>query len=196
MSRRKAGREAGRPRTPSRLVYDDWVYGVHVKGWQTDTPEIAYIVYVRSWTGSIVCTTHYIREWWDELMGKDKSDVQKTYVQKALAAKAPAGKGSFASDASLAASCPALHEFLTLSSLPDGTARTPSTVLFFSDGGLWKAVLNERDAGLCLWATGESLPQLWDELEARLTAPVVDWRPSGRPAASKPPAKGVDKRKG
>lgn len=194
MSRKKARRDAGRPRTPSRLVYDDRVHGVHVKGYQTDTPEIAYIVYVRSWSGSVLCTTHYIREWWDHLMGKEKQEIQRSYVQKALGAKAPTGKGAAASDATLAAACPALHEFLTLCQLPDGTARTTATLLVFSEGGLWKACLCERDAGLNLWATAESLQGLWDELEARLTAPVVDWRPSRRPAVPAAQKGKVDKK--
>lgn len=195
MRRHKGGKDASRPRTPSRLVFDDWVFGTHVRGWQYDTPETCYLVYSRSWSGSIVCTTHFVREWWDSLMGDKKSEVQRSYVQKALQAKAPSGKGSLASDAALAASCPALHEFLTLSVLPDGTPRTPSSLCFFSDGGLWKAVLNERDTGLTLWATGESLPQLWEELEARLTAPVVDWRPGRQLKPEKSPARGVDKKR-
>jgi hypothetical protein len=195
MSRSKARKDAGRPRTPSRLVYDDWVHGVHVRGYQTDTPEISYIVYVRSWTGSVICTTHYVREWWDHLMAKEKHDAQSSYVQKALAGKAGTSPGAAASDASLAAACPALHEFLTLSVLPSGAARTTSTLLVFVEGGLWKAVLNERDAGLSLWATAESLQGLWDELEARLTAPAVDWRPSRRSAPSQPQGGAVDKRR-
>jgi len=194
MSRKKAHRDVGRPRTPSRLVYDDWVYGVHVRGYQTDTMEISYVVYVRSWSGSVLCTTHFIREWWDHLMAEKKQEVHRSYVQKALGAKAPSGKGAAASDATLASSCPALHEFLTLSQLPDGTARTTSTLLVFSESGLWKACLCERDAGLNLWATAESLQGLWDELEARLTAPAVDWRPSKRPAST-PAQKGRVDRK-
>jgi len=195
MGKRKGRKDAARPRTPGRLVYEDWVYGVHVRGYQYDTPEICFLVYCRCWGGATVATTHFVREWWDNLMAEKKGEIQRSYVQKALQSKAPQGKGSLASDSALAATCPALHEFLTLSVLPDGTTRTPSTLCFFSDGGLWKAVLNEKDLGLCLWATGESLPQLWEELEARLTAPVVDWRAARVLGPAKAPVKGVDKRR-
>jgi len=195
MSKLKARKDAGRPRIPSRLVFDDWLYGIHVRGYQTDLGEVSYIVYVRSYTGSVVATTHFVREWWEHLMAEKKSEIQRSYVQKALGSKAPAGAGSGASDSTLAQACPALHEFLTLCQLPDGTARTPSTLLVFVDGGLWKACLHERDAGLNLWATGESLAQLWEELEARLTAPVVDWRASGRTPVPQPAKKAVDKRR-
>jgi len=195
MSHRKARKDAGRPRTPSRLVYDDWPCRKHIRGYQTDSWDICYLVFVRSWSGSVLCTTHFVREWWDAMSNPKKQEVMRTYVEKALGAKASPGKGAAASDSALAATCPALHEFLTLSQLPDGTARTPSTLSLFSDGGLWKAALNEKDSGLVLWATGESLAQLWDELEARLTAPVVDWRPSKPYAGPRTPAKGVDKKK-
>jgi len=194
MSRKKPRTDAGRPRTPSRLVYDDWVCGCHVKGYATVDKGTTFIVFVKAWSGSVLCTTRYVSEWWEFLVGTKQQEVMKSYVSKALAAKAPAGKGAAATDSTLAASCPALHEFLTLSVLPGGATRTPSTLLVFSEGGLWKAALNERDAGLVLWATAESLQGLWDELEARLTADVVDWRvskPYGAAAASK---KRVDKK--
>lgn len=181
----KTGKDAGRPRQPSKLVYDDWHHGLHVRGWATESEDTVYVVYTRGHYGSILCTNRYVREWWEALMGDQKHAVQKSYVLSALGASAPGGKGACASDASLAETCPALHEFLTLCVLPGGATRSPATLLVFSEGGLWKAVLNERDAGLNLWATAESLQGLWSELEARLTAPVVDWRPA-RPRTSAP----------
>jgi len=194
MSRKKSRKDAGRPRIPSRLVYDDWVWGVHVRGYANMQKGTTFIVFVRAWSGSVLCTTHYISEWWEFLMAAKQQEVMKSYVTKALATKAPGGKGAAASDSSLAATCPALHEFLTLSVLPDGTARTPSTLLIFSEGGLWKACLHERDASLNLWATGGTLQELWEELEARLTADVVDWKAAKDRGASVPTGKKVDKR--
>lgn len=195
MSRRKARKDAGRPRIPSRRVYEDWFGGVRVVGYESTSGDIVYLLYLRGYRGNVLATTHYPQEWWESLSHPTKMERHTSYVQKALGAASPSGKGAAASDADLAASCPALHEFLTLCQLPDGSARTPATLLVFSEGGLWKACLNERDAGLNLWATAESLQSLWCELEARLTAPVVDWRPSKRPAVQKAPPVVVDKPK-
>lgn len=195
MSRRKAGKEAGRPRIPSRRVYEDWFGGVRVVGYEWSLGDIVYLLYLRGYRGTVHATTHYPREWWDSLPHPTKMEKHRSYVQKALGSSSPAGKGAAATDADLDASCPALHEFLTATQLPDGSARTVSTLLVFTEGGLWKACLNERDAGVNLWATAETLQALWAELEARLTAPMVDWRPSRRPPASQPVQKPVDKPK-
>lgn len=194
MSSRRGRKDAARPRIPSRLVFEDWIYGVHVRGYRSDSHDVAYLVYVKAWSGSTICTIHFPLDWWNSLMGDKKNAIQKSYVQKALGAKAPGGGGITANDAALASACPALHEFLTLSVLPDGSTRTPSTLLLFCDGGLWKAALNEKDSSLVLWATSETLQGLWAELEARLNAPVVDWRASRPWTGAKAPGKAVDKK--
>lgn len=194
MSRGKARRDAGRPRTHARLVYEDWPGGVWVRGWETVFREYTYLVYVKVFSGATLCTRTIPTEWWSFQMGDKKNAVHTTYVQKALATKAGGPGGSQATDADLSAACPALHEFLTLSRLPDGTARQTSTISLFVEGSLWKAVLNERESNLVLWATGESLQGLWSELEARLTAEVVDWRP-GRRQEPQMGFRGVDKTK-
>jgi len=193
MSRRKTGRDAGRPRTHARLVYEDWPCGVWVRGWQVDYREWSSIVYVKVRTGSVLCTRTLLREWWESLMGEKKGPVHATYVQKALQQTAASGLGAACHDADLAAACPALHEFLTLSRLPDGKTRQTATLSVFVEGSLWKCVLNERESNLTLWATAETLQGLWMELEQRLTADQVDWRPGRRletPTQQKP----VDRR--
>lgn len=195
MCRKKARKEAGRPRIPSRRVFEDWFDGVRVVGYEWALGDIVYLLYLRGYRGNVLATIHYPKEWWDSLSHPAKMEKHSSYVQKALGSRSAAGKGAAASDASLDASCPALHEFLTLCQLPDGTVRCPSTLLLFTEGGLWKACLHERESGLNLWATAEDLQTLWAELEARLTAPMVDWRPSRRPASFQPAPKPVDKPK-
>jgi len=194
MSRGKARRDAGRPRTHARLVYEDWVGGVWVRGWERSFGEYTYLVYVKVFTGSTLCTRTILSEWWSSQMGDKKNASHSCFVQKALATQAAGAGGSAASDADLAATCPALHEFLTLSRLPDGKARQTATLSLFVEGSLWKAVLNERENNLTLWATAESLQGLWAELELRLTAEVVDWRP-GRRQEGYGFSRGVDKGK-
>jgi len=176
MANRKARKDARRPTPHARVVYEDWVKGVRVRGYQSDIGYMSYLTFVKVYSGSVLCTLSLIREWWCALAPKQQAEIKSSYVQKALASHGRSGGGGMASDADLAASCPALHEFLTVSRLPDGTSRQVSTLLVFTEGQLWKAVLNERDGDLSLWATAETLQGLWHELEARLTAPVVEWR--------------------
>jgi len=193
MSRGKARRDAGRPRTHARLVYEDWPGGVWVRGWERSFGEWTYLVYVRVFGGTTLCTRTLLTEWWSQQMGDKKNATHATYVSKALSKAAGPGAGPMASDSDLAATCPALHEFLTLCELSDGRTRSTSSLLVFTEGGLWKAVLNERDAELSLWATAESLQGLFLELETRLTAPAVDWRPSRRPGSVQA-RQGVDRK--
>lgn len=193
MLHKRRPRKAGRPAPQARVVYDDRVCGVFVLGWEVSFGELTYLTFVSSFTGNVLCTATYVREWWEGLTPMAKHAQEKSLVEKALAARGPTSAASHAHDADLAASAPTLHEFLTLSSLPDGRSRSVSTLLVFTDGGLWKAVLNERDAELALWATAESLQGVLAELEARLTAPCVDWRPQRRTGASGGP-RGVDRK--
>lgn len=71
---------------------------------------------------------------------------------------------------------PGLHEFLTAMSYPDGGARVPGTVTFFVDGGLYKACLNDRDAGLTAWVSGPCPVSCWEAIEAGLQQDGLEWR--------------------
>lgn len=194
MRHRKGRKDATRPAPHARLVYEDWVYGVRVRGYQRDDGEFSYLTFVRAYSGSVLCTASLNRDWWCGLANPKQHEMKTSYVQKALASRGVGGAGAAATDSDLAAACPALHEFLTVSVLPDGKARQTSTLLVFTEGAVWKAVLNERDGDLSLWATAESLQGLWHELEARLTAPNVEWR-AKRVAAAQHPSQGVDRRR-
>lgn len=193
MSHKRRPRKAGRPAPQARIVYDDRVFGVFVLGWEVSFGEFTYLTFVSSFTGNVVCTRTLFREWWEAQTPMAKHAVEKSLVEKALASRSPASAGASAHDADLSGSCPTLHEFLTLSSLSDGKPRSTSTLLVFVEGGLWKAVLNERDAELALWATSETFQGLLAELESRLSAPVVDWRPGRRQSGSAAP-RGVDRK--
>jgi len=85
----------------------------------------------------------------------------------------------------LSKSCPALFEFLTVGELANGELRQTSTVTIFTEGGMWKACLNERDSEATLFASGENLEACLDNLEERLKAPHVDWRRKGQSAGGK-----------
>jgi len=193
MTNRKARKDASRPAPHARLVYEDWVRGVRVRGYQREYGSLVSLTFIRVYSGSVLCTCTLEREWWCALAPKQQGEIKSSYVQKALASHGAVGSGPMATDADLSASCPALHEFLTLSVLPGGVVRQTSTLLVFTEGQLWKAVLNEREGDLSLWATAETLQGLWHELEARLTAPVVEWRHK-RPVAVQNPSQGVDRR--
>lgn len=102
-----------------------------------------------------------------------------SFIERSRPAAAAAGPGQPAHCKWLAKSCPALHEYLTVTVLPSGETRQCSTVTIFVEGGLFKACLTEKDADALLFASGPGLEECLDNLEERLTAPAVDWRRKG-----------------
>jgi hypothetical protein len=71
---------------------------------------------------------------------------------------------------------PVLWSFLTQKTWEDGSARLTSTLLIFEQDGILKAMLKDKDAGLCLWVAGATFEGLYDALEGALSDPRADWR--------------------
>lgn len=70
-----------------------------------------------------------------------------------------------------------LWERLTEATYDDGTPRETSTLTVMTgDVGGLKVVLNERDLGLSLWATGPDIPECLDTLEVLLGDDQPPWK--------------------
>lgn len=71
---------------------------------------------------------------------------------------------------------PRLADRLTDPLFEDGTPRRVDTLLVFGQDGVWKAVLRDREANLCLWVSSPA----WDEILAVLEDALGDehavWR--------------------
>jgi len=77
--------------------------------------------------------------------------------------------------------CPQLHAHLTEVAFDGGELRKPSSLFVFTESGIWKACLGERNSGVNLWAEAEGFFKLLVALEGRLGDPNVQWRsPSPR----------------
>jgi len=110
--------------------------------------------------------------------GPDASD-ERTWemglISAALGAAASEAKGAVATDATFERSHPTLFAFMTLLE-EEGKPRSPSSLVIFTEDGTWKGCLTERDAGLQLWRTGETLAKLLGALEKALASGQADWR--------------------
>lgn len=71
---------------------------------------------------------------------------------------------------------PTLWDHLTQDRWEDGTARQTSSMLLFRDGGVFKVMFRDKDAGACLWIAVQSPLNAFDALEAALCDPRADWR--------------------
>jgi hypothetical protein len=73
---------------------------------------------------------------------------------------------------------PALAEWMTMMQWSDGRPRETSTVLLFFDTGMWKACLNDRDAGRVAFVSGASPASVLGLLDTQLQESAVEWRSS------------------
>lgn len=73
---------------------------------------------------------------------------------------------------------PALVEFMTLEAFDDGQLRQTTTVLLFSESGVYKACVSDRDGGRVAFVTAGGLVSLLDAVEAGLQQSSLDWRPA------------------
>lgn len=71
---------------------------------------------------------------------------------------------------------PCLWDHLTQERWDDGTARKTSSVTVFTDGGVVKCVLKDRDMGVCLWVASSGMDGLFVTLETALNDPTAVWR--------------------
>lgn len=84
------------------------------------------------------------------------------------------GKG--ATDEKFAKSYPHLFDLMTVTLWKPDEVRQPSTLLVFTEDGLWKLCLNERDLQYTLWSTGQTFTEALQTMEKRLQAPTIEWR--------------------
>jgi len=63
---------------------------------------------------------------------------------------------------------PALHEYLTATSYPDGQPRRTASLTMFAEEGLWKACLSDRDTEQSLFVSSNVWGALIEELELLL----------------------------
>lgn len=97
-------------------------------------------------------------------------------LDKSNQRKVSGGEVAGVVDLDFSNSHPVLFSYLTQRKWPDGTPRQTSSLTMFEDSGVMKAVLKDRDAGLCLWASSPTIARLYDVLEALLCDPDAEWR--------------------
>lgn len=75
------------------------------------------------------------------------------------------------------ASYPLLWSYLADATWDDGEGRETATLLIFTEIGVLKACLSDRERGLVTFRAGSSLEGLLEALETGLREGTTDWRP-------------------
>jgi hypothetical protein len=106
----------------------------------------------------------------------------------------PSGYSAATSGATTAASygewekkAPFLAAFLCDLLWDDGTSREPGSLVLFTQDGVWKGCLSDREAGLSAFVSCPTPGALMDALEKGLREDRLDWRRKRqeKPAAPK-----------
>ena len=116
--------------------------------------------------------------WW-LLSANERTALVASFLRKANDDSKARVASTSDRDAAFRARFPALSEWLSADTWPEGGARETSTLLFFVEQGQWKGCLNDRDGKRGLWSAGGSLDDVLAALEGHLEAGTGEWRSSG-----------------
>lgn len=83
----------------------------------------------------------------------------------------------------------ALYEYLTVDRYDDGTPRQVGTLLIFSEDGLWKGCLHDRQEQRSAWASGSDIDAVLSALDADLRNGTAQWRRSGGSSGPRRPGR-------
>lgn len=73
---------------------------------------------------------------------------------------------------------PTLAAFLTETQWDGGSPRVPASLMIFTQDGMWKAMLNDRDCGRVAFVSKNEFTALFQALEKGLATDGLDWRKS------------------
>jgi predicted RNase H-like HicB family nuclease len=75
---------------------------------------------------------------------------------------------------------PDLAAFLSLTAWPDGKRRFTGTLTFFSEDGLWKVYVNDKDSEVGCCFSGSTLEEALCAASVAITTGQAAWRPKKR----------------
>jgi len=79
-------------------------------------------------------------------------------------------------DAAFRDEFPNLYDHLFATTYEDGSGRMTSTMLIFSENGVLKLCLNDRDNGRSVFITATEFLSLFSVIETGLASNSLDWR--------------------
>lgn len=110
------------------------------------------------------------------LSTQEMGEMLMAKVKRLDPSERPEGVPAVVSDPELVSSRPTLAEYLYSVQYPDGSPRKSSSMTIFAQEGVIKAVLKDPDNERALWASGDTLDDLLDNLECMLDSDTTVWR--------------------
>lgn len=178
----RSGRETPRRLRPRSSVFEAET-GAHRLSVTCSANRVMVCVYHR-WSGQLVRYFSLPKHDVAELRREEQEEILMSFLRKVAAEEKRQPGNRLADSKDILKDMPAMAEHLTSGTFPDGTERQGSTLLIFCEDGFWKAMINDREAGMTLWTTAESFYDLLQAVEERLQDPKAEWR-RPRPQGSK-----------
>jgi len=111
-----------------------------------------------------------------DLWGAARMEVCVSFLRKSVP-QTEGGPRGVAPPDSWRKALPAMCEYLFCETYPDGSRRQKSTLTVMAgDARGCKVVLNDREEGRSLWATGDDFEACLEALEVMLQAPDTPWK--------------------
>lgn len=137
------------------------------------------LVAKHTWTGRVrVCRLIPADLWWAMSTTQRRQIVASAFkrpgegMPKDGDAPAPVADKDFAREAQT------VLDYMTQPAWPDGSKREKSSMIVFSEDGVFKVCLSDKETGYVLWASASTFWGLLEALEGRLTEGSPDWRKS------------------
>lgn len=153
-----------------------WVDGVRYYANLWWTMDEAGLV-ARAWDREAPVRMAPVPRWWvTQFLWGNEGGVAMAFLKRAVAGEGEKRVSASKEATTWATKHPALYEYMTSVTYPDGGQRKTSTLLLFWEDGIWKGCLKDRDAGRSLWVTAGSPQEVLSDLEATLQSDVAEWR--------------------
>lgn len=98
------------------------------------------------------------------------------FIRRRVQAAGGGASGQPAPPGSWAKRLPALSEFLCVTEWEPGQPRVTGSLSIFTDGGVWKCCLSNRDSGEVAFLSAKDPDELLLAVEKALRADSLDWR--------------------
>lgn len=112
----------------------------------------------------------------DSLPFLEVRTMAESLLEKLLRQAGSSAKPQAAFDKAFAEKFPSIHELMTSVVGVDSAVRKTSSLLVFTEDGVWKGCLTERDLDISLWCSGAGFQPMMAAMEAKLVSDVVEWR--------------------
>lgn len=113
---------------------------------------------------------------WSQLQQPVREKLVSDVIARARERLERAERGERPPDEAFAGEYPALWEFVSVSTMPNGGKRTRSKLTLFLEGDQWKAALTDPDVEASAFVTADTFLDALRSLETQAQEDTLDWR--------------------